>query len=536
MLDARPTAAGDRAIQVPSDRTTRKEEHFIREVIEPELVLRLDTARSKIVRTNYPIIRISIGDTEIADTTTYDAMEVEFIGVSEGETTATLWFKDEDGSTHLLRYIVQVVESSPQSKTRIEDLQQRINELFPNSLVILTPLRNKLIVRGQARDSAEADKIMSILGARSGGNLGSGSGGGLGNGFGGGNGAINGGAGGTGGVGGGNQSAQSPTAGFQVVNLLRVPGVQQVMLKVRVAELSRYSSRDLGADLRGIFNSVSVGTLADGLGDFTAILDGEDVRFFIRAVTANGYGRMLAEPTLVTLSGKPARFLAGGEFAVPTTVGVDGVEAATTTFRGFGTELAFTPTVIDKDMIRLQVNPSFSSINTDTTVNGIPGLDRRMVDTTVDLREGQWLAIAGLIQDEQGGNRTKLPYISRLPVIGGLFGKRDVSRQETELIVLVSPQLVHPLEAEQVPLILPGMEVTDPTDDDFFRRRLIEGYSGFDHRSTVHAEQDAQRLAFDRASKKMRRCSRGCQGECGCDSAPIELQNQYLLGPSGFSE
>ena len=295
--------------------------------------------------------------------------------------------------------------------------------------------------------------------------------------------------------------------------------------------------------MRGVFSSLSLSTLSNGLDDFSAILDGDDLRFFIRAVTSNGYGKILAEPTLVTISGKPARFLAGGEFAVPTNVGVQGVGAATTTFRGFGTELQFTPTVMDKDLVRLQVSPSFSSLNSDAAVNGIPGLDRRVVDTTVDLREGQWLAIAGLIQDQQGGNRAKLPYLGRLPFVGGLFGRQDTSRQETELIVLVSPQLVHPMEPEEVPLQLPGMEVTDPTDDDFFVRTMIEGFSGANYRSTTHPEIEAQYLGQERAAGGrlggglLSRCRGGsrCANQCCCGDA-VEVQNEYILGPSGFSE
>ena len=205
------------------------------------------------------------------------------------------------------------------------------------------------------------------------------------------------------------------------------------------------------------------------------ILDGGDVDFVLGAIETHGYGKILAEPTLVTLSGRTAQFLAGGEFAVPTTVGIGGVGAATTTFRGFGTELSFTPTVLDKDLVRLEVSPSFSTLNTDATVGGIPGLSRRSVDTTVDLREGQWLAIAGLIQDEQGGQHSRFPFLGNLPIAGHLFSQRSTSRFETELVVLVSPQLVHPLETEQLPLFLPGMEVTDPTNTDFFARKLIEG-------------------------------------------------------------
>ncbi len=537
ILSARRSIGDQRAVEYPATPIAHKEHKFIREVLEPELVLAVDTVRSKIVRTNYPIARIAISDPSVVDINEFDSMEVEVLGKSEGEATMTMWFLDDEQNTQVLRYLVRVTTGDGSFRSRVERMQNQINEMFPNSQIQLIALRDKLIVKGEVRDSEVADKVLTLLGAQNNsGGLGAGGG------FGGGN---SGGLGNAAGV--GNQQGGGTGGGFQIVNMLRVPGAHQVMLKVRVAELTRYSSRDMGADLRGLFGAVSLGHLAEGIDDFTAILDGEDLRFFIRAVTANGYGKILAEPTLITISGKPARFLAGGEFPVPTTVGVEGVGAATTTFRGFGTQLEFTPTVRDKDLIRLQVSPSFSSLNSDAAVNGIPGLNQRMVDTTVDLREGQWLAIAGLIQDEQGGNRTSLPYLSKIPVVGGLFGRRGATRQETELIVLVSPQLVQPMEADQTPLLLPGMEVTDPTDNDFFLRQMTEGYSGFDHRSTTQSEVELQHRGLQGSNgfpglgsltgrAGCHACGEAtCAGGCA-STPPVLLQPEYLLGPSGFSE
>jgi len=237
----------------------------------------------------------------------------------------------------------------------------------------------------------------------------------------------------------------------------------------------------------------------------------------------------LAEPTLVTLSGQTANFIAGGEFPVPTTVGVAGVGAVSTTFRGFGTQLAFTPTVLDKDRIRLQVSPSFSTLNATNSVNGIPGLNTRAVDTTVDLREGQWLAIAGLIQDEQGGTRGRIPGIGDVPLLGALFGNQSFTRDETELVVLVSPELVHPLEAEQVPMLLPGMEVTDPTNYDFFWRQQIEGTPNVHHRSTVWPVYQ-RRIRDAKAAAKLE--ARQAKQNAGYQ----DCQKYFVQGPHGFSE
>jgi pilus assembly protein CpaC len=232
------------------------------------------------------------------------------------------------------------------------------------------------------------------------------------------------------------------------------------------------------------------------LGDFTfnsnlglngvvsAVLTTKDLQLTMEALNTNGYSKVLAEPNLVTLSGHSAYFVSGGEFAVPTVVGVEGASAISTNFRAFGTVVRFTPTVMDKDRIRLEVSPSLSSTNNDIAVNGIPGLTTRAVTTTVDLREGQWLAIAGLIQDQQEGGKVRVPFIGDVPVVDMLFSKRHVKRDETELMVLVSPELVHPLEPEEAPLILPGMEVTEPTDIAFYITGYYEGKPGCEHRST----------------------------------------------------
>jgi pilus assembly protein CpaC len=318
-----------------------------------------------------------------------------------------------------------------------------------------------------------------------------------------------------------------------VIDLLEVPGEHQVMLKVRIAELTRSALRQLGVSFNAEGDSWSISSTMAGAGNITAILnDAVDVELFIQASSSNGYGKILAEPTLVTISGRTATFIAGGEFAVPTAVGVGGIGAATTAFRGFGTQLAFTPTVMDKDRIRLQVSPSFSTLNAANAVDGIPGLDTRAVATTVDLREGQWLAIAGLMQDQQGGSKVRVPFLGDIPVLGAMFMREEVKREETELVVLVSPELEHPLEANQVPLLLPGMEVTEPTDKAFYCLQQIEGHPDVHHRSTVWpAYRDRIREANHRAVGEAHQ-SRPFKNH----SLYYQNQQYYMCGPQGFSK
>lgn len=524
-------------LETPSPSAIAKERELIEKIYEPELLLRIEPAQTKIITTRHPIKRTVISHPEIIDIQTFGERDFELIGKAVGETTLTIWFNVPGRGTEVLRYFVRVDnvrQKQRRREARYRELQSRINEMFPNSQVFLLPIEDKIIVRGQARDAEEAAQIMQLLGR---GNAFAPINGALGNNY---DARRSGGAGygaagyGAGGYGAAGTGAIEDDRNFDhldadtFVNLLRVPGEQQVMLKVRVAELVRDSSRGWGVEMSAILDSFAITHLLSGGGNASAILHDGDVRFFLRAISSHGYGKILAEPTLVTVSGKTARFLAGGEFAVPTTVGVDGVEAATTTFRGFGTELNFTPTVLDKDLIRLQVAPSFSSLNSDVTVGGIPGLSRRSVETTVDLREGQWLAIAGLIQDEQGGQRSRLPYLGDLPMLGRLFSTQSTSRFETELIVLVSPELVHPMEETQLPPLLPGTHVNEPTDDDFFVRGMIEGFDGFHYRSTVWPEIKQQTSSVAQHGYLLR-MSKGVRRK-------LSVHQAYISGACGLSE
>ncbi len=516
ILGQRPVADKSGPLENPSSRSIEKERALIDQIYEPELLLRVEPSQSKIIRTKVPVQRTAISNPEIIDMQVFDDDEIEIIGKAVGETTITFWFDVPGKGTQVLRYFVEVDNAQQEQRhreARYKALQSRINELFPDSQVFLFPIDDKVIVRGQARDAKEASDIMRLLGEDQnrwrhddyGWNR-------------------------------GDNVVDDRNGDFdfddrdadQFINLLQVSGEQQVMLKVRVAELVRSSNRGMGVSFSALFESMKLTSALSAGGNLSVIMDDGDVDFFIRAVETHGYGKILAEPTLVTLSGKTAKFLAGGEFAVPTTVGVGGVQAATTTFRGFGTELDFTPTVMDRDLIRVQVAPSFSTLNSDATVGGIPGLNRRSVETTVDLREGQWLAIAGMIQEEQGGQKSVIPMLSSIPLAGQFLSNRSTSRFETELVVLVSPQLVHPMEEEQVPLFLPGMHVTDPTNSDFFVRHMIEGYDGFQHRSTVWPAVKAQHQGIHRYQFT--------DGAMQSVKHTLALQKTYFAGECGLSK
>lgn len=452
----------------------------ISHISEPTAELRLEQRHSKVVLFKQNIARASIADPEIVETTPFTQRELEIIGKTPGRTTVTVWLGDQN-SSELFSFVVHV---TPQQKDlalrdlEIRKLEQQISRLFPNSFIRLIPVADKIIVKGQARDSEEASQILSFLRR-------------------GGQGASPGNLQGSSGLGTGAADAtlanmdeinlDSVTNAMTIINLIRVPGEHQVMLKVRIAELKRSAARSLGADFDAEIGDFIFGAGTGVAGN--AIVSGtfgeDKFRVTLQALEQRKVAKILAEPTLVTISGKPATFISGGEFAVPTVVGVDGVGAATTTFRGYGTMLTFTPTVLDKDRIRLQVNPQFSTLNTATKVNGIFGVDTRSASTTVELREGQVLAIAGLTQQQQSGETSRLPGFGDIPLIGSLGSSRTSNSDETELVVIISPEIVHAIDASEVPQLLPGLNMTEPTDVDFFLRNRIEGRPGHHHRATV---------------------------------------------------
>lgn len=453
------------------------------EIIEESGEFSLQVRRSKLLRTKNNVYRTAVVDPQICDVLQFTPREVSIIGRSQGATHVTFWFEGEDQKP--LTYLVRVVpdaEEMKRAELEYQLLEDMLGDLFPDSKVRLLVMADKLIVKGQAKDSEEASQIMTVVRNQAGSrvyNRSNAAGMGLAGGY-----AAN--------ViddeaSGRNRQRQR----MQVINMLRVPGVQQVALKVKIAELNRTAVRGFGLDVDGTVNfsnnpegsamflqsMINVAT-----GDTPALLtqfDGDDIRFGIRWLQQRGVLRLLSEPTLVTMSGRPATFVAGGEFAVPTVVGSVGLNAVTTDFRAFGVIISFMPIVLDKDRIRLEVAPEFSQINNQLDVGQTPGLNVRAVTTTVEMREGQTLAIAGLLEDTMAGNTT-----GNIPLLSQIFGRRDITRSETELIILVTPELVQAMEPEEVPP-LPGFDVTEPNGKEFFLEGKLEGNPTREFRSTV---------------------------------------------------
>ena len=486
-----------------------KVNRLIDEVVSADVELEVTKRRSKILRLKQDVFRVAVADPSLIDFVAFGSREVEIIGKEAGSTTATFWVGKEENA-QLLSVLVTVVRDDAvedQGRKDFADLNSLVNEMFPNSRIQLIPIADKVIVRGQARDEQESVQIMSVI--RKNADL-------LPSGLGGFGASLASGA------------AVDPfpdtrqaAVSRNLVNMLRIPGEKQVLLKVRIAELKRSAARELGANFKFDINEFGMeSALATGANLITTgTFNDSSFKLELKALVRNGSAKILAEPNLVALSGHAATFLSGGEFAVPTVVGVGGAQAATTSFKGFGTSLNFLPTVLDKDRIRLQVTPTFSTLNRENSVGGVFGLDTRSASTVVDLREGQVFAIAGLLQEQQRGDSKRLPYIGDWKLFNLLTDSRSISRDETELIIMVTPELVHALEPSQVPAILPGMEVTEPTDHDFFFHGNIEGRPNCHHRSTV----------WPLYKKRMKQAG---YSEC---QAVQKSEEFYIHGEHGFS-
>jgi len=245
-----------------------------------------------------------------------------------------------------------------------------------------------------------------------------------------------------------------------VVNTMTLSGGQQVNLEVRILEAQRNAARELGinwgGNVRGVGVTVGGGpdNPASGAASFSSFvtsvlsgLAGVSLTATINALEQKGLVRTLAEPNLTTLSGVKASFLAGGQIPIRTN---DNNGNATLTYRDFGVRLVFTPVVLDDDRMQIQLTPEVSSL-TGYTQNYDPIFNTRTLDATVELRDGQSFSVAGLLQNDNKLNQNQLPWVGNVPILGALFKSSSYQKNETELVVIVTPRLVRPSIPGQTP-------------------------------------------------------------------------------------
>lgn len=413
--------------------------------------------KSRVLSTRAPVKRISVGNPEIADILITSPTQLYLLGRSLGSTNVLLW----DGGNKLIDSLdLEVVHD-------LGGLKTKLHELLPNEPIEVFSAQGSLVLRGQVSSAAAMDtavKVAKTYTAQASSIV----------------------------QGEGEAAEAAPTESLEVINLLTVGGGQQVMLEVKVAEMQRNLVKRLGVNFLAIgsagnweigsFNGgsslVENGLLRDSKGFLAQFASGSflfDV--VLDAAKDNGSAKVLAEPTLVTLTGQQAEFISGGEFPVPITED-DGI---TIEYKEFGVGVRFLPVVLDAGRINLNLNVEVSEISNanalvldtglDTPLGDgvgqvIPSLTKRSAQSTVELADGQTIAIAGLINETTRDLVSRFPGLGDIAVIGHLFRSQEFIKGETELVILVTPHIAKPVDAKLVRL--PTEKFVEPSDLDFY--------------------------------------------------------------------
>lgn len=394
----------------------------------PPVTVMVVTGGSTVVKTEFPITRFALNNPAVADATVVDPRQLLVDGKSAGNVSLIVW----GAGQQLMQYDISVYPPTPA-------LQRQFKALFPGEDIQVSVADEAIVLSGKASSNAVALRAMEI--------------------------------------------AEKSSAKSKVINMLQLPGGnenQQVMLQVRVAEVSRRALLEYGTTLfagpSGLKNFVTAGTTgqfgsarldtsktggADAKFTFSDILNlfvlntKYDIGAVIKALKLRGYFQSLAEPTLIAYNGQEASFLAGGEIPVPVAQGGNS-GAISVVYKEFGVRLTFRPTIAG-DVIRMKVKPEVSQLDfaNGITLSGfrIPALSTRRAETDVELRDGQSFAIGGLLNNIAQTDRAGIPGLGDLPIIGNLFKSKADRKEQTELVVLITPRLVRPLNAGETPAL-----------------------------------------------------------------------------------
>ncbi|MFO0806876.1 MAG: pilus assembly protein N-terminal domain-containing protein [Gemmataceae bacterium] len=494
----------------PSAATQEKISKYVAKLLDPESTLDLVTGQTRVMVLKGTPIRIQSGDESVLAVSVVSPKEILLHGKGVGATVLNVWFGDKNDPTkqETLTYLVRIFPD-PEAKERLEraykTLEDELNKYFKDTSLRLKLVGDKLVVSGRVRDYQQGNQVLQIIKANMSGS----------------------------GAGGASDASKAPivpaggvpdaatpispeafqsAGGNNVINLLEVAGEQQVMLRVVVCEVSRAAARSVGLNFSvmnqqgvtvfanktgpviGGLGGLGQGLLGGGFGgggfgfggqiaNVAFNLDATRLPFALSALKQLQYARSLAEPTLVTMNGQTANFLAGGSFPVPVIGGfgsfgggggLQGVQ-----YVPYGVIVNYTPHITDRDRLRLALNATVSTrdVNTSTNIGGgqVAGLNSRSVNTTVELRQGETLAIAGLIEYNVGADSTRLPFIGDIPGLNNLTGLQRTQAGEKELVIFITPELVRPLDPGQVAK-LPGSEILEPNDCEFYLLGRLEGH------------------------------------------------------------
>lgn len=391
--------------------------------------------KAELVDVDGEIADVLVADPSIIDVMAIQSNRLYVVGLSVGDTN--LIALDANGD------VVRKIDIHV--KYDLKAIQDLVNHLFPDETATVSAIHDQILLTGTASTPEKASKIANVVGHYV-----------------------------------SDLQDEDKSVDELISNLMEVRGEQQVMLQVKIVEATRNILRELGVDTNfndpnelaatTIFGSTPSSSVTQGHGNSAAFATGAGIalsqdptgigRFlldsgiegigtlgvFINALEEENLVNVLAEPNLTAVSGEYAGFLAGGEFPVP--VGRDQVGNLVIEFREFGVSLNFRPVVLSDDRISLQMNTEVSSLDFDNAIIlanvSVPGLDVRRAETTVEIPSGGTLMIAGLLQSEAITGMAGLPGISKTPVIGDLVSSDSFQRNETELVVFVTPYLVEP--------------------------------------------------------------------------------------------
>jgi len=435
------------------------------------------------------VASVAVGNADIAEVQKLDPKHLYVLGKRVGETNIVLCNAQDCFKTI-------EVEVTPD----LEGLREKLHEVFPSEHPNVYASQGAIVLAGQVTSVEKMNGILAIAGTfmprASGASEPAPS-----------NGSASPAQGGTVGGAGSNQLNYG---NHSIVNLMQVGGPQQVMLGVTVAEIARSLSRALSVDFTAFGGGGDVTGGALGAGSVIQALKtastainpaalffnfiGRDatVQTVINAARDNGLAKVLAEPNLTTISGQDAEFVSGGEFPVPVpqygAIGGTG-GGITVVYKEYGVILKFIPVVLNSGRISLKLNIAVSEIDPSHTIslpsgtNGtyvIPALNKRNASSAMELDDGQTLGIAGLINDTMRETISKFPGLGDIPILGQLFTSQSYLKNETELMIFVTPRLVKPVDSNKIRL--PTDAVSDPSDLEFYIQGKTEGGSAPPHR------------------------------------------------------
>ena len=384
---------------------------------QPERVISVSRGASVLLVNPVALQRFSVGDPGIAEATIVSPTEVVINGKGLGSTTLLIW----DNSTQVKVYSVEVTADAPA-------LERYLRQVMPDEQITVTASGNSVTLSGSVKDPNSVGRAIDI--ARG--------------------------------------------SGATIIDNLVAPPAVQVLLRVRFAEINRSVLRRWSTQLSTVnpqnlsgngnyTASTNPGSTATSISFLLDNLPGNpNFQALVNAAEQRGDFRDLAEPNLMTLPGKEAYFLAGGRFPFPAVQGGGSSNAIGIQFEEFGVRLRFTPTITRSGAIRLKLQPEVSALDfaNGLVISGftIPSITARRAETEVELREGQYLAIAGLLDNSVTDNVSKIPFLGDIPILGALFRSKNLQQKRTELLVLVSPQLV---VAKDQPAAMPTGEPGD---------------------------------------------------------------------------